>query len=525
MLDSLDTLLAFALIFTVVSLLITIVVQIITTLLNLRGRNLAWGAAEAFEAIAPDLKAEAKGKGKMLADHLLKDSLLSDSQLGSWCGMAKAVRPEELFDLLHRIAIGKKRDAPEIKKDVITLLTNLGVPQSVFELVENERQQLDNLSKDIATRLAGMQDGPVKEALLKLKAETDARLLDPAKDTATRWAELGDAKLQKIYQKFEYWFETGQERSQEWFTIHARIITCILGIVAAFALQLDTIEIYKLVSSNRELRAKLVAQVKPVIEQGERVLKESPSVLSSSLQNMTAGKQNDAVVKTIQIAATDTPESVKKKIYSAYASLLLNALDEALKDVPAQEDAGKHDDFQQKLNQGFKPWLAARTDPGLTNAFKNANFAAANDTSKADFRERVAKFLDAHRDEYKDLNETLKAFDEGTVKEAQARVKVSSEEWIALKGSLDKAGFELFPNNWWRWKDESGSRKYIYFKHFIGMFFSSLLLSLGAPFWFNTLKSLASLRSSVAQNISDENKAEKENPTDNKAGKAPVTVS
>ena len=61
MLDSLDTLIAFALIFTIVSLLITIILQIIVSMLNLRGHNLAWGVAEAFEAMVPELKAEAKG--------------------------------------------------------------------------------------------------------------------------------------------------------------------------------------------------------------------------------------------------------------------------------------------------------------------------------------------------------------------------------------------------------------------------------------------------------------------------------
>ena len=52
------------------------------------------------------------------------------------------------------------------------------------------------------------------------------------------------------------------------------------------------------------------------------------------------------------------------------------------------------------------------------------------------------------------------------------------------------------------------------------MLFSALLLSLGAPFWFNTLKSLASLRSSVGKNIWDEDKS----TTSEKSSKAPPTV-
>ena len=127
MLDSIDTLIGFALIFTVVSLLITIFVQIVVSLLNLRGRNLAWGVAEAFEAIAPELKAEVGKQGKNLADHLLKDPLLSGSQFLDHVGTAKAVRAEELFDLLHRIATDRKPGTPdEIKQDVITLFAHSG---------------------------------------------------------------------------------------------------------------------------------------------------------------------------------------------------------------------------------------------------------------------------------------------------------------------------------------------------------------------------------------------------------------
>jgi hypothetical protein len=39
------------------------------------------------------------------------------------------------------------------------------------------------------------------------------------------------------------------------------------------------------------------------------------------------------------------------------------------------------------------------------------------------------------------------------------------------------------------------------------MLFSAALLSLGAPFWYNSLKNLASLRSAVAQSITEEKTA------------------
>lgn len=532
MLDSLDTLIAFTLIFTVVSLLITIVVQMITSLLNLRGKNLAWGIAEAFEAIAPELEAAVAGRGKLLADYLLKDPLISDSQIGSKVKPATAVRADELFDLLHRIATGKKTGTKDgIKNDVITLFKGLGVPDYIFEMAADEIEKLSDRIGIISTTLNTLPDGQAKAQLLNEKAKIETLLANAgndAKATAIRWAAQGEAEIQKIYQKFEHWFETGEERSQGWFTIHARIITGVLAVITAFALQLDTIEIYKLVSSNREVRASLVAQVKPVIDQGEKILKESPTVMQATLErlggtsNAVGGiNQSNAFSRDVQIAATDTPEKVKVKIRTAFTNTCLSTLDAALNVVPDQEEGGNHEDYRKKLDESFKKWFGAITDPNLTNALGKAALVADKETKKADFRQRVVKVLE------EELIKILDDFDKETVKEVQARMKVSSEEWNALKGSLDKTGFDLFPQDGWRWvkKDEHGKiLERFWWNHSFGMLLSALLLSLGAPFWFNTLKGLASLRSSVAKNISEEDKAELKNTKAAQTSKPPPTV-
>jgi len=70
---------------------------------------------------------------------------------------------------------------------------------------------------------------------------------------------------------------------------------------------------------------------------------------------------------------------------------------------------------------------------------------------------------------------------------------------------------------WDDWPDKWG-------QHLLGMIFSALLLSLGAPFWFNTLKSLTSLRSTVAKNISEEEEAEQKGIKVEPTSKLPPTV-
>ena len=601
MLDSLDTLIAFALIFTVVSLLITIVVQMISAGFNLRGCNLAWGIAEAFEAIEPDLAAKAKTDGanslekikqwlggmlrkffpesspaKKLADHCLNDSLVSDSQFLGFKGRATAVRTDELFDLLHRIATGTKPGSPdEIKKHAVSLFKALGVPDSVFELAAAERAKLVILENGLREAVAGF-DGPAKDALQKALDDTTAKLAGAAidaKKSAEAWAEQREADIQRIYQKFEHWFETGQERAQEWFTTHARIITAILGLAFAFWLQLDTIEIFKLVSSNREVRANLVAQVKPVIEQGEKILKESATVVQDSVEKLAKDKGSqgtepdpaapataDPVVKAmaakiwpgIKIKATDSRESVYKSLNDAfkpaYKAELLTSLDAALSDIGEKStEPSKDGDFNTALTAKFTGWLGGLKDANLQKALENTKSEVG--TAKSEFRSKVEKGIDIALPQSSVLAALKSGFDDRVDGEVAARMGVSKQQWTDLKGSLDKTGFSLFPKDGWRWVEKKKlasfkgktahmmdylnpkfipwlqePRKHGFGDHCLGMVFSALLLSLGAPFWFNTLKSLSSLRSTVAGNISDEKKAEQEKGLEKKPGNPPPTV-
>src|SRR5215467_2484998 len=75
MLNTLDTIIAFAVIMTVLSLLITIIVQMVSAALSLRGKNLANALALTFQTIDPKLKEQAQS----LANQILRDPIFSDS--------------------------------------------------------------------------------------------------------------------------------------------------------------------------------------------------------------------------------------------------------------------------------------------------------------------------------------------------------------------------------------------------------------------------------------------------------------
>jgi hypothetical protein len=65
-----------------------------------------------------------------------------------------------------------------------------------------------------------------------------------------------------------------------------------------------------------------------------------------------------------------------------------------------------------------------------------------------------------------------------------------------LKEQMKNAGFDLVPPSWLgRWANESGVW---WFNHLFGLMLTAGLLTLGAPFWFNLLKNLMSLRPALA---------------------------
>jgi hypothetical protein len=455
MLDSLDTLIAFVLIMLVVSLLITIAVQMVASLLNLRGLNLLNGLSNTFTLIAPDVVRDTKELARcVLKGRLLSDSFLPDWPIIRWWRHTTAIRPDEIFDSIHRIAIAKKiPDDENLRENAQGLLVALGM----------DRQTL----KDAADEILGAQktvQGFADAANKAVQAVSDAKVRDQVQAVlnaatvkvgtyeAQAVAVAGNAaaasaiSIDAAYQKFQYWTEICQERVQQWFTMHTRVITIVFAFVFAFGLQLDTVEIFKLVSSNKAVRDKLVAQSAAVTSQADKAFRDSKSVLQKAY-DAWPDKTDPAVqtaVASIKVEPNDTREKLTDRIQTALAS------------VPNNE---------------------------------------------------------AH----------LKAFNDTIDKAATDTLKEQAGDYNSVKADFDNTGFELFPKSdqgrWGKGMWRKGSRG-----HGWGILFSAGLLSLGAPFWYNALKNLTSLKSTVAQNITKEQDQAQKQPGGDKPKPPPPTV-
>lgn len=445
MLDSLDTLIAFTLIMLVVSLLITIAVQMVSSLLNLRGLNLARALANTLVTISPGSQEAAE----KLIGHVLKDPMISDSWLknlpGRW-RLATAVRSGEFFDAIHRIAEGKSvaedvKLNTELKAYAQNLLKDLGISLKIDDTAAM-LAETDKTIKALAEQAPQEMKDAVEQVskLVKEKAEGVAKSI-----TATA------AEIEKGYQKFQYWCDTAQERAQQRFAMNTRLWTIPLSIFFAFALQLDSFEIYKFVSTNRTARDKLVAQASTVAAHAEKILSDNSGVLKEALASFK-DKQKENDIKS------------------------------ALEPIKYQED-----DTSGSLSRRVNEALKVPRDKGT-----------------------------------KIIGDIDTAIDEAVA----SRLKNQAGYFKTVAASIDQTGFSLLPSQEaegksWRWGESYCDD---FRKHFLGMLFTAALLSLGAPFWYNNLKNLTSLRSVVAGKISDEQKEARKQPEAAGGRSAPPTV-
>lgn len=456
MLQSLDTLIAFVVILLTTSLLVTILVQMLSSAFALRGKNLGNALALTFQSIDPTIGANAyKLAERILADPRLSDSLFANKRAGKtvkpdqeapwgWWSLGKGwqlagdIRPDEIHQLLTKIGAGADDTLvsisptlyPQIASAGKNLLTKLRilrapaahVPDTLAGAAKNLLGELRAPHVDVAK---------ARSDLAKIQAGVSILADSAQKTDFTNAVTSATASLQSVedhiateLDSLAQHFNAAQDRAQQWFQMHTRIFTIVCGIFLAFLFQLDSVEIFKFVSTNATARAALAASADKLVEKADGILERNPNLLDRIYDIAKKEMPDINLSKEARDAATNT------------ASLKSALLADGVHKVP--------DDFDNK-------------------------FSAAIGSATASF--------------YKDRRAQM---DE-------------------LTGTVAATGFDLVPKKLWHRWDASGET---FGDHFLGMLITAGLLSLGAPFWYNSLKDLTSLRPAVSK-IIDEEKAKK----------------
>jgi hypothetical protein len=428
MLKQLDTLIGFAVVMLVVSLLITIVTQMVSSLLGLRGKNLADALQVMMNKIAPTIP---PGPAQELVKEILTHPVISDSAMSmapkwwdriwvlKWLRrkwkVASAIRADELYDILQQM---KKGEWTKAAAD-----TGAGKDQMQPAWQATAKTVLDRLVETAAPNTI-----KAIEAVTGQVATLAGKDIDQAKALIQGYATATDAAFVNL----EKWFNSAQDRAQQWFALHTRWITVGAAFIAAFVLQLDTIELIKRISTDSDMRSKLVAASGTIQQQADKVL-------------------NDTQRAVIDKATHKATIAELRKTYQQ---------------LPKELD--DHADFASM--DEAKTWLTGKL---ATDAQRQAILTAYE-------RQITAAKLDAY------------------LATMQKLVAASGLDLLPtpypLQISPGWKGYwpHLFTTNGnWSWPK----------RHLLGILVSAALLSLGAPFWFNILKSLTSLRPMLAQEV------------------------
>jgi hypothetical protein len=405
MLVYLDTLIGFSVVMLLISLLITILTQLVSALVNHRGSNLRWGLKTLFENIDPDLFPRLTANANRLAHEVLKHSLISDSWFSGLKGvrwlldvpivktvlgrmqLASTVRPIELTNILRQLAASSAQ--PGLLKD-LAAADWVALQEEITRLLEAPNPAADREMAQAAHVAAAAISAIAEQAKTPLLVDS----VNAIRGTAG---------------KLEAWFGSMMDRAAQKFAMYMRLWTVLFASAIAFATGLNSIVLLGDLYNNSALRSSLAGAAPQAAETATTVLDPG---------------------KTLEAAFT-------------------GALKQAAKDAVA---------------------AGAPQPPEIRTTAEGTAWIRANTTA-----ERRAA--------------ALSSFDASSAAASQKVLQDAAQNASKTAAVASQAGFDILKNRW------PAKPNAIYI---LGVLITAALLSLGAPFWFNALKSMTNLRPILA---------------------------
>ena len=271
------------------------------------------------------------------------------------------------------------------------------------------------------------------------------------------------------------WFDHVMDRASERFTVETRFVTVALSCIFVFVAHFDSVRLFQSMSQSVELRAQLAASAEAIDKQAE---KSSPS--------------NEG-------ARTVVPDVYRKVMASVL--LPVAAVPEPPKELP------------KRKSRRVSHTVAPPSSNPQPSAASSLSMAPSEDRVTAEAKAKATHALEAvpgfaSREEAESwLRTTLdgspasESLAAAYQQELNAALVSDSDKLIdesaSLKSELARSEFKLFPDE--RGRAQSSNEV-------PGLLVTVALLSLGAAFWYNTLKGFASLRPQLAFRLDLERK-------------------
>ena len=482
MLQQLDSAIAFAVVMLILSLLITALVQIVNASFDLRGLNLVWALTRLFHQADPALQ-QTVGKrkfgelfsptlGRRLAQAVSRYKPLASGIVGR----AKAIRSDELLLVLRQMVLNPPGNLPAEAHQALVMLVNERVPGGAMEVEAAEK-----LAKNLTD-----QFDPLLNDQLKTKLD------DVVRNTV--------GTVSKMEYKINQWFDSVMDRSSEIFSGHNKVYTFVLASILAFGWHIDSGQILHQISTDSNVRDNLNRAADSVMAQGEKLLqnghvKTAFDRLHDKSQQTAATLQDTSVMSCNDNGEAWLTSNAEK--LGPYEGRVRTAIGKACK---SGENNG-HPDF----GTAIAPVLAE---------VDQVTIAWAKAPATLDQCIEGVRWIDDHKDLFAAVDSDVaaaeaEAFQTQCKSAALDSFGNAGQNIVSLRKTLDDSKLQVSTSSLhYDGKDiflrPFSLTGYGHWQHLMGTLSTVLLLSLGAPFWFNTLCQLSNLKPAAARKIENQ---------------------
>jgi hypothetical protein len=398
----------------------------------------------------------------------------------------------------------------------------------------------------LATAAADFDEGIVRHAepvetegsvaVAVEKATAQAKESEPESTPATGGltAAPAPAPPEPRLEGLRAWFDHVMDRASQRFTQQARLVTVVLSSIFVFAAHFDALRLFQSMSQGAELRAQLAASAEAIDKQAEQFSRSKEGthtvvpdvyrkVMASVLRTVAAAPEPPKpkvrrVSHTVARPSSNSQQSAgSSPSVSHDAQESLRIVTAALADGQAATSAGQAVPETSAKKEGSEPAPAVkRKAPAKEREKVAATAAPTEDKVTAEAKAKATQALEAapgfaSREEAEswlrttlDGNPARESLAAAYQQEVNAELVSDSDKLIdesaSLKSELARSEFKLFPDRR-GWPQSSNEVS--------GLLVTVAFLSLGAAFWYNTLKNLANLRPQLAIRQDRERKQEK----------------
>lgn len=340
------------------------------------------------------------------------------------------------------------------------------------------------------------------------------------------------------------WFDHAMERASQRFTLQSRVITVVLSLVFVFAAHLDAIRLFQTLSSDAELRAQLASSADAMTKQAEQVLRTREGAGFQARKEGARSVVPDVYHKAMAVVLQPIPtitEQPKPKLRPVPRNVAPPspsssppppgggpAMPEDVGEAPSELQAAQGGGQAEPPAARATPEAPAKKEmkaatppkPKIPTREKDKPTAAAaprEDKTRIETRARAANAVQSARgfasredavlwlrttlDGDPALENLVAAYEQ----EVNCALVTNADKLIdhsaSLKRELARSKFQLLPEKWPGWRPTK--------QELPGLLVAAAFLSLGAPFWYNMLKNLASLRPLLAMKQNQERKQDK----------------